>query len=152
MTLPDTTRRGLLIGAAGVMLAAATGTHAGEAKDAHAGHAMHGGAYAGLASAAYHCSQTGDACIAHCLVSFKAGDTTLAACAASVEEMMAACESMAKLASLNSRHVKAEAAVCKAICEDCEKECRKHEKQHAICKDCADACKDVIAAVKQVLA
>jgi Cys-rich four helix bundle protein (predicted Tat secretion target) len=112
---------------------------------------MHGGAYGGLASAASHCAHTGEVCIAHCLVTFKEGDTTLAACAASVEEMMAACRSMATLAALNSRHVKAEAAVCKAICADCEKECRKHEKKHAICKDCADACKDVIAACNKVL-
>ncbi len=157
-TKPDHLRRSLLAGAGGAMLATALGVRAGESKDPHAGHAMHSGhaahagRYSGLAAAANHCSASGEACIAHCLVTFKEGDTSLAACAVSVEEMMAACDSMSKLAALNSRHVKAEAAVCKAICEDCEKECRKHEKKHAICKDCADSCKDVIAACNKVLA
>jgi Cys-rich four helix bundle protein (predicted Tat secretion target) len=136
-----------LLGAAigGASLAvAANAAFAGE--DEHAGHmehmdhAAHMGA-AGLAEAARKCVAAGDACISHCLALFVTGDISVAGCAKSVYQMNAMCEALARLASANSAHLPALAKVCHEVCLDCEKECRKHEKEHAECKACAESCK-----------
>ncbi len=66
--------------------------------------------------------------------------------------MNAACTGLARLAALNSDHLPAYAKVCLEICKDCEAECRKHEKTHAICKACAESCKACIAECEKVAA
>lgn len=94
------------------------------------------------------CVSAGDECLAHCLDSFKAGDTAMAECAASVTQMLAFCEAHGKLVSLDSKYVKELCQLAINICGDCEKECRKHEK-HPPCKACADACNACIAECKK---
>jgi Cys-rich four helix bundle protein (predicted Tat secretion target) len=94
-----------------------------------------------LIDTASDCVKTGQACIAHCLQSFAAGDTSLAACAKSVDQMLSVCATLEKLASVGSPNLPAMAKVALAVCEDCEKECRKHADKHDTCKACADACK-----------
>lgn len=132
-----------LLGAAigGASLAvAANAALAGE--DEHAGHmdhSAHTGA-AGLADAARKCVAAGDACMSHCLALFVTGDNSVAGCAKTVYQMSAMCEALARLASANSAHLPALAKVCHEVCLDCEKECRKHEKEHAECKACAESC------------
>lgn len=37
-----------------------------------------------------------------------------------------------------------------AFCKDCEDECRKHEKKHMTCKECADACAKCLAECKKI--
>ena len=71
--------------------------------------------------------------------------------AQSVQEMNVACSGLARLAALDSDHLGEFAAVCIAICKDCEAECRKHEK-HAVCKACADSCKACIAECEKIAA
>ena len=51
--------------------------------------------------------------------------------------LSAMCAALARLASANSAHLVALAKVCGEVCLDCEKECRKHEKEHELCKACA---------------
>jgi Cys-rich four helix bundle protein (predicted Tat secretion target) len=138
-------RRALL--QTGAVLAALGVTGAQAASD---GHAHHGGRHAGLVGVARDCETSGRLCMAHCLEMFSKGDTTLAACATTVEAMRPVCDALAQLAALDSRHVKAFAPVCRDICLDCEKECRKHEKKHAVCKECADACAKLVKALKAV--
>ena len=104
----------------------------------HAHHAMANGA---LIAAAFDCLKTGQFCLAHCLESFTTGDTALAGCAKSVDQMLAVCGTLAKLAAAGSPHLGAAAKLALALCKDCEKECRKHADQHATCKACADSCK-----------
>ena len=84
-----------------------------------------------VAELARHCAAAGDACISHCLALFVAGDNSVAACAKSAYQMTAMCAALARLASANSAHLVALAKVCGEVCLDCEKECRKHEKEHA---------------------
>ncbi|GAV21314.1 hypothetical protein MMIC_P2297 [Mariprofundus micogutta] len=145
-------RRKMLIGAGALgatALAASTlGTTAAMA-EGMAGHHHHaaGGKHQELAKSLHHCVATAEACIDHCLDSFKSGDTTLADCAISVQETMAFCTAHAKLASYNSKYLKAMIDLGIQVCGDCEKECRKHEK-HASCKACADACATCIKACK----
>lgn len=101
---------------------------------------MHAASHAGLSEAARHCVSSSEACMSHCLQLLTQGDTSLAACAKSVYQMSAICEALARLASANSEHLAGFAKVAHAMCLDCEKECRKHENDHATCKACADSC------------
>lgn len=104
-----------------------------------------------LIDSAMSCIKTGDACNQHCIELFKAGDTSVAGCADSVQEMLAACTALTKLAAYDSRHLKTMVQLCMDVSVDCEKECRKHESKHAECKACADACVDCIKACKAYL-
>ena len=101
---------------------------------------------------AMDCVMKGEICIEHCLRLFKAGDTTVAECAATTHEMLASCTAMRQLATLDSRHLKDFMRVCVGVCEDCEKACREHENKHAECKACADSCADCIRVCKEYLA
>jgi Cys-rich four helix bundle protein (predicted Tat secretion target) len=94
------------------------------------------------------CIKTGQACIAHCFDAFAAGDTSLAACARSVDQMMSVCGALQKLASAGSSNLPGLAKVALAICDDCERECRKHADHHDTCKACADACKNCAEACR----
>jgi Cys-rich four helix bundle protein (predicted Tat secretion target) len=149
----STDRRNLLIGAgmlgAGALAATAVGTtsFAGEHE-----HHNHGASpkHASMIAALYACVRTGEACIDHCIDSFKAGDTSLATCAEKVLETGAFCTAHARMASYDSPHLKAMAELGMKICADCEKECLKHEK-HALCKACGDACAACIKECKAFL-
>lgn len=96
--------------------------------------------YAALAAATTHCIASGEACIAHCLDLLGQGDKDMAACARSVQQMLATCTALRQLAAAKSPYVPRLAKVVADICLDCEKECRKHEKQHQECHDCAESC------------
>jgi Cys-rich four helix bundle protein (predicted Tat secretion target) len=94
-----------------------------------------------LVDTASDCVKAGQACIAHCFESFSAGDTSLAACARLVDQMMSVCGTLEKLAAAGSASLPGLAKVALGVCEDCEKECRKHADHHATCKACAESCK-----------
>jgi Cys-rich four helix bundle protein (predicted Tat secretion target) len=127
-------------GAAGLM-AVATSALAEESHE-HMNHAHMGGSMPNqaLVDSAVACTKAGLACINHCLDSFAAGDISMAGCARNVDQMNNCCGTLAKLASVGSPHLAAMAKIAMAICQDCEKECRKHADHHAVCKACADAC------------
>lgn len=101
-----------------------------------------------LVEAASDCVKAGQACIAHCMEAFAAGDTSLVACARIVDQMLSVCGTLQKLASTGSPRLADMAKVALAICDDCEKECRKHADHHATCKACAEACKACAEACK----
>ena len=105
-----------------------------------------------LVDTALACTKTGLACFNHCLDSYVAGDLSMAGCARTVDQMLSACGTLAKLASVNSAHLPAMAKVALAICLDCEKECRKHAEKHAVCKACADACAACAEECKKIAA
>ena len=138
-------RRELLLG----MSAAATAAYAGSAFSAAEGHdhSKHTAQLPDLLNATNNCVDKGQRCIAHCLVSFQEGDVELADCASKVHEMQAICGAFSYLLAANSSYVKAYADVCRQVCEDCEKECLKHE-EHIECKACAEACADVVDQIK----
>lgn len=142
-------RRRLIIGAGvlGAAIAVSNSPLAGFANAAE-GHKHEGGKSGSMIEAIHGCVSAGEECLAHCLESFKVGDTAMAECAASVTQMLAFCEAHAKLVSLDSKYVKELCQLAINICGDCEKECRKHEK-HPPCKGCADACKACIAECKK---
>ena len=142
---PCISRRELLLG----LGAAAAVAYAGNAAAAMPGHdhSKHTAQLPGLLDAVNHCLDQGQRCIAHCLVSFREGDVELADCASKVHEMQAVCAAYSYLLAANSDYVKAYAGICERVCTDCEKECRKHE-QHIECKNCAEACADVVDQIR----
>jgi Cys-rich four helix bundle protein (predicted Tat secretion target) len=142
---PGISRREILLG----LGAAATAAYAGAAVSAAPGHdhSKHTAQLPDLLSATNICLDKGQRCIAHCLVSFQEGDLKLADCASKVHEMQAVCDAFSYLLAANSEYTKAFAGVCTKVCEDCEKECRKHD-EHIECKACADACADVVDQIK----
>jgi Cys-rich four helix bundle protein (predicted Tat secretion target) len=132
------------------MGAAATVAYAGSAAAAMPGHdhSKHKPQHGKVLDATNECLDKGQRCIAHCLVSFVEGDTELAECASKVHEMHAICNAFSYLLAANSKYLKDYASICVAACEDCEKICREHE-EHFECRDCADACEDVVKAIKK---
>lgn len=155
-------RRELLAGAGTVVGMALAGSAWAGSHDAHGGHAGHGTAkyskavaakaHPRLVQAADECTRTGRICFSHCLETFRGGDTTMADCAWVVEQMMHVCEALSALASYDSPHLKELGAVCLAVCEDCERECRVHEEHQQECKDCADACAVLIREIRALSA
>jgi Cys-rich four helix bundle protein (predicted Tat secretion target) len=129
-----------ILSAAGTLAAAAFVAPAMASEHDHHEHGAMLAPHAKIAATALDCVKTGDACIAHCLDSFVAGDTTLAVCAKKVDELIAVCTALAKLASNNSPQLASYAKVAAMVCKDCEKECRKHADKHETCKACADSC------------
>ena len=144
---PQITRRTLLAttGAVGATLAGGL-TYAAAPGHNHADHAPK---HPGALEAANDCSEKGRLCLAHCLVSFQEGDTTLATCAKSVSEMLSLCDAFAAQVVNNSKYIEGIADVCRTACADCEKECRKHE-EHIECKAWAQACADLVDQIKLV--
>lgn len=98
------------------------------------------GSDAALADAALKCLKFAEICSAHCIEMLEQGDRTLAECRRRVDETAAICEALASLAIQGSPVTRKLAVLAVDVCRSCEQECRKHEKQHAICKDCADSC------------
>lgn len=113
------------------------------AGSAHAHHHAHGnaGKYDAVMQSAAHCVMTGETCLAHCHIVLADGEKEMAECAKSVNELVAVCTALRSLAAQGAPRTPAMAKVALDTCLACEKECRKHEKKHSQCKDCADACK-----------
>lgn len=135
------------------MGAAATAAYAGSATAAMPGHdhSKHKPQHEDVLDATNECTDKGQRCIAHCLVSFVEGDTELAKCASKVHEMQAICGAFSYLVAANSEYSKEYAKICISACEDCEKVCREHD-EHFECKDCADACAALVKAIKKSMA
>jgi len=153
-------RRELLSTAGVAAVAVAAASTVAFAEDEHAGHDHsheHGAAVPDAApvrrkliDTAFDCLKAGQLCLDHCLASFVAGDTSLAACARSVDQMLGICGALTKLAGDNSPHLPALAKLAAAVCDDCEMECRKHAPHHATCRACAEACAACAAECRKV--
>lgn len=119
----------------------------------HSHHMHHGGSpYAELIRSSSECVSTGEACLAHCLVLLADGDKAMAECAQSVNQLLAICTALGKLAAQNSKMTRSFAKLALDACTECEKSCRKHADKHAECKACAQACTDCIKQCKAVTA
>lgn len=141
-------RRNLLSGAS--VLAAALMGGASLTASAEEHHSdEHGQSHAEVLAAARNCSSAAQKCLAHCLNMVQApdGDRELAKCARKTNEMSTICEDFAHQLAVNSPYVESLAKVCRDACADCEKLCRRKEAEHAACKECAEACAQVIAAI-----
>ncbi len=140
-------RRDILIAGAALTLAAQRAT-AGEEQTAHGSHAGHNMAAMSknrmLVTAASECANTAQVCLNHCLMMFAEGDTELAKCAQTVNEVRAACQVLVDLGNIDSAHLPAFARAAIQVCKDCKTECDKHAAKHEVCKACADACEKCV--------
>jgi Cys-rich four helix bundle protein (predicted Tat secretion target) len=106
---------------------------------------------AAVVAVANECIARGQACLSHCMETFVEGDTTMAECARAVQEMLVTCQAFAQLAANDSVVLKPVAAACVAVCEECEKQCREHGEHQPECRECADACADLVREAKKLL-
>ena len=102
---------------------------------------LHPPKYKALEETAAKCVATGEDCLRHCLGMMSMKDTSMAACANSIVQLIAACRALQTLASVNSTFTPAFAKDVAAVCDACEQECRKFYAKYTVCKACADACK-----------
>ena len=151
---PLLTRRGALMGASSLGLAALASPVLADSHSPHE-HATPAAnpatQHRSLVLTALECVGIGQMCLQHCFQQFAAGDTSLAACAMHNQEMTAACEALATLAAASSAQLTDFAHVCIAICKACEGECRKHH-HHAICVETAEACVKTISECEKLTA
>ncbi|MBL0123856.1 MAG: four-helix bundle copper-binding protein [Betaproteobacteria bacterium] len=108
--------------------------------------------YQPLLNAMGDCITKGEVCLAHCLVLLGDGDKSMAECSKSVNQMLAICNALQKLAAQQSKRTPALVKIALETCTECEKECRKHEKKHAECKACAESCAESIKQCKAFVA
>ena len=142
-------RRALLAGTAALAVSVSTsGALAGEL-DTRSGDSK--AERDSLVRAAGNCGTLGELCQAHCQSLLAAGDTRLAVCSASVNEMTASCSALMQLAASDSKYLPAMAKLCSGILEDCKAVCEKHSK-HDVCKACAEACGACLEECKKVTA
>lgn len=94
------------------------------------------------------CARTGEACLRVCLEVLEMGDTSMAACAKSVRELVFACDALAGMAVHDSRYLAEYAALTAKVCADCREQCLKH-REHSQCLDCANSCEACIKACEQ---
>ena len=119
------------------------------AADDHSHHQHGAGAkYQPLIDATGACIAKGEVCLAHCLTLLGDGDKSMAGCAKAVNQMLALCSALQKLAAQNAPQAKALAKVALEGCTECEKECKKHADKHAECKACAESCAECIKQCK----
>jgi Cys-rich four helix bundle protein (predicted Tat secretion target) len=112
---------------------------------------MHPAKYKALETEALKCVGTGNDCLRHCLGMYKMKDTSMSDCADSAFQLVAACQALAALASVNSEHTGHLAKVVEMVCNDCKKECDKFPKV-AVCKACGDSCKACAEECRKVAA
>lgn len=158
-TLEGISRRDLLLGAGAAATVLASGAvqamdHSEHAMGDHEGHRHedHAPKHNDLLNEVNICVDKGQRCISHCLVSFREGDTSLAECAAKAHEMEAICTAFSYLVTANSVYLKDYAKVCKAVCSDCADACREHADHHTECKECMQACEQVVKGLDKLLA
>ncbi|MCX7190429.1 MAG: four-helix bundle copper-binding protein [Methylotenera sp.] len=109
-------------------------------------------ANAGLVSAAADCIQKGQVCLNHCLFLLGQGDKDMAACAKSVNQMLALCGALQQLANQESTYLPKLASLAMDACKKCEDECKKHAKKHEACKACGESCAACAKECKKIAA
>lgn len=139
-------RRNVLMGMGAIGAMAYAGNAAamkGHEGHAHHDHSKHKTQHPRILESISDCSEKGQQCTAHCMISFVEGSTDLAKCASKVQEMMSVCGGYSYLVAANSEYSKEYGMLCKKVCQDCADECLEH-KDHKECRDCGKACEALI--------
>lgn len=148
-------RRELLLG--GMALAGAALVGNAQAEAHHHDMSMHehhhaAPANAALATSASDCIQKGEVCLSHCLELLGEGDKEMAACAKSVNQMLALCGALQQLTNQNSKLLPKMAALALEACEQCAEACKKHAEKHEQCKSCGESCAACAKECKKIAA
>lgn len=138
------------VGAAAVAAAAVTTLGAGvaSAEQGHKGHVQEN-RNEELVKSASHCAMLAEQCVKVCYDQLEAGDKSMAECGRKLEELIATCNAIEKMAIYNSVNLKEMAKLTAKVCEESENECLKH-KDHKQCVDCAKACRECIEQCKKI--
>jgi Cys-rich four helix bundle protein (predicted Tat secretion target) len=157
----DVSRRGALalVGAAAAGVASLTGLASRSEAQDHSEHDAHDigssdmskVARQAVIAAALLCVQRGEACIPHCIDLMAKGDASLKGCLKNVSAMMPMCSTLARFAALDAPRLKELAKLCSDVCEDCEKECKKHAQHHEVCRMCAESCAACVKECKKLV-
>jgi Cys-rich four helix bundle protein (predicted Tat secretion target) len=123
-----------------------------QAADDHAHHHHIATRNADLISASSDCVQKGQVCLNHCLDLLGQGDKQMAACAKSVNQMLAVCGALQQLASQESAFLARQAKIAMDACKQCEDECKKHADKHEACKACMESCASCYKECKKIAA
>lgn len=147
-------RRDVLLGLGAVTATAvAGGAFAQEPEHDHEHMHHHAGtANLALIAATSECVAKSEICSAHCRELLADGDKSLGPCSKTTNEVLALCTALRSLAAQNAPTLPRLASVALGACTRCEAECRKHEKVHQVCKDCAEACSACAAECKKAAA
>jgi Cys-rich four helix bundle protein (predicted Tat secretion target) len=119
--------------------AAASRAHA-EIAGAGTSEEMHPPKFKALEQTSIECVATGNDCLRHCFGMFAMKDVSMGECANAAFQLVAACNALAALASVNSPHTQALARTVAQVCDDCKTQCDKFS-QIRECVACSDACK-----------
>lgn len=101
------------------------------------------------------CTRTGEICIAHCIRLIANGEHQMVDCQKSVLNMVALAEALHGVVAYGTaekEHVTSLVKTAQMFMANCEKECLKHAKYHAECRECAEACQSFEASAKAFLA
>ncbi|MDD4964662.1 MAG: four-helix bundle copper-binding protein [Gallionella sp.] len=131
-------RRTLLL--SGVALAGAALVGSAQASEHDHSHHHDAPTHTSLATTAADCLQKGQVCLNHCLELLGQGEKEMAACAKSVNQMLALCGALQQLANQNSKQLSKLAAIALDACQQCQEECKKHADKHEACKACGESC------------
>jgi Cys-rich four helix bundle protein (predicted Tat secretion target) len=142
-------RRNLLKGLVAASAVMATGPVLSAQDHSHHAHHQMSKINKALVDIANECAQHGDECIDHCIELFKSGDTSVAKCAETVNEMIVMCNALAKMGTYQSEQLVAVAKICIDVCQVCADECSKHSK-HPQCKACEESCLECIEECKKI--
>jgi hypothetical protein len=98
--------------------------------------------------ACIECAAACDRCASACLQ--ENGIDMMRKCIQLDMECAAICYAAARIMSLNSDHAVEICSICASICDECGKECRKHDHDHCqecarLCLACAEECKKMAA-------
>ncbi len=144
-------KRNFLKGAFALGVATSIGSVFAKSKEGHHHHHVSGDK-AQLVDAAIDCVKNTIVCRDHCIELMKTGDTTLSECLDISNDTIAMCNTLTQLSSSNSDHLMAFAKISLAVCQDCEKECRRHKDKHQACKNCMESCSRCIDAIEKYMA
>ena len=145
-------RRQMMTLAALAAVAAQAGAQSAETGAAPHHHHDAVNPFAALSDTTGHCVAAGQACLSHCLMLLGMGDTSMADCARTVNQMLALCSSLQALAAQGSKLVPSLAKVALEACNQCLEACKPHAQEHAPCKACMDACAECARQCKLVAA
>lgn len=145
-------RREWLAGGIALAGAALVGNAQAAAHEHDHGHQHGASASAALTLAISDCIQKGEVCLNHCIELLGQGEKEMAACAKTVNEVLAVCGALQQLANQNSKQLAKMAAIAMDVCKECEDECKKHASKHESCKVCGESCAACYAECKKIAA
>jgi len=122
-----------------------------------AGKPLNKAALSEVVKAAADCIRTGDACLAHCARELRAGNKEMANCNERVQDVIAMCSALLKLASAESEYAVRLATVCADVCKSCKDACAEHQDHfahgmHLECKACMESCQACETACRKLVA